>query len=321
MSGDSDSTRQSIISKMAAAGMRWMRIDVSWGSIENSGKGSRNASTITMLDRCVDLARQNGMRALVVVASTPSWANGGQSETVPPTNPNDFKDIAQWLADHFRGRVAAWQVYNEENNTTYFNGSVAQYVSVLKAGYAGFKAGDPSGLVVLGGIMWEDDAYVRSLYDAGAKDYFDVLATHGYHFPGDDPPETPDTGSAHPIAHLSHIPAVRSVMTQRGDSDAQIWLTEFGWSNHTNGHGEGDATWARGVDETTQADYAVRAVRYVRSNFPYVGTMVWYKTQSAPLSASADWQAIHWEGMGLLRSDLSARPVYDAFKQFLTGSG
>jgi hypothetical protein len=163
--------------------------------------------------------------------------------------------------------------------------------------------------------MYNDSAYLSQIYANGGKGSFDVVATHPYQGVADMAPEQPDGGTRE---YFTHLPSVRSVMTQNGDSKP-IWFTEWGWSAHDNSLNP--PSWARGVSEATQADYAVRAVRYTASNYPYVGVMFWYKERAWNVPTPLEpWLEQHLEGYGLLRPDRSERPVYAAFKSVLTGT-
>jgi hypothetical protein len=68
------------------------------------------------------------------------------------------------------------------------------------------------------------------------------------------------------------------------------------------------------LSEEQQADYLVRAIRYAEANYSYVPVMFWYKERA---QGGSD---VHQDGYALLNGDLSRRPVYDALKNYLTGS-
>jgi len=315
-----DSDRAHVLDRLDAAGVSWVRLDVNWSTIEDLRKGARNSSAVELLDRCVDIIRARGFKVLATLWATPDWSGGGAS-TAPPARASDYGDFARWVAARLRGRVTAWQLWNEPNNTMFWTGTVAGYVDVLRAGYTGVKAGDPGALVVFGGTSFNDAAWIREAYAHGAKGSFDALATHPYQGRGDEPPERADDGSKW---WFTHTPAVRQVMVDYGDAATPLWFTEFGWSAHANNTipTGSDYNWARGVTEAVQADYAVRAINYARSNWSYVGPMFWYKDRSwsGVQTANPAWLDLHLEGYGLLRSDSSARPVYHALKKLLTGS-
>jgi hypothetical protein len=307
----SNADRMAVLDKLKAGGVSWVRIDTAWDGIEDAAKGARNGWYIEMVDFCVDEARKRGLNVLIMLWLTPAWANGGQSNKMPPANPQDYADFARWAASHWRGRVAAWEVWNEPDPWQQFwQGTTEQYVALLKAAYPAFKAGDPNARVVLGGASSNDDEWIAKLYALGAKGAFDVVATHPYQGVADAPPEHPGDGNRWWFAHL---PAVREVMVDNGDGGKPIWFTEFGWSAHANR--PGTPNWQRGVTPEQQADYAVRAIRYTRAHYPYVPVMFWYKDRASPLGSDP-----YYEGYGLLNSDLSERPVYRALKRELTAN-
>jgi hypothetical protein len=263
-----------------------------------------------MVDYCVNQARLRNLNVLVTLWLTPGWANGGQSNKVPPTYAQDYADFAQWAASYWRGRVAAWEVWNEPDpSQSFWQGTVQQYVSVLRAAYPAFKAGDPNAKVILGGPASNDDGWIGQVYALGGRDSFDVVATHPYQGIADEPPEHADDGHRW---WFTHLPAVHNVMASYGDAAKPIWFTEFGWSAHANW--SGIQNWQRGVTPEQQGDYFVRAIQYTAANYPYVLVMFWYKERAQPGSSN-----VHEEGYALLNDDLTERPVYTRLKTYLTG--
>ncbi|HEU5064633.1 MAG TPA: cellulase family glycosylhydrolase [Gaiellaceae bacterium] len=304
----SDARRAEIAGKLSAAGLRTVRIDIGWSSLEPRRRRI-SAWHLRLADRCVNLARANGMEVLVTLMWTPGWANGGRGATVPPRRVSDFARFARWAARHFRGRVAAWEIWNEPNLASFWKGSVRRYVRLLRAAYPAIKAGDRTAKVVFGGIVHNDDRYLRAAYRAGARGAFDVMATHPYQGVADAAPETADDGDDWWL--LTHVPAVRDVMARNGDGAKPIWFTELGWSVHEN---RPDLPpWQRGVSPAEQAAYLTRAFALVGSRYPYVERAFWYK--DAARSEDDEIQA----GYGLLRADLGPRPAYIALKALLAG--
>ena len=311
-----DSIRSDVLTKMQQAGITWVRIDVSWSRIEDTAKGARNTGTLNLLTSCINNSISHGMKVMVDVFGTPSWAGAGSK--APPTNSSDFGDFMNYMATTYKGKVAAWQIYNELNNGGFWSGTATQYANLVKAVYSPIKQGDPSALVVLGGIMWQDAPYLQSLYNvSGFKDAFDVVATHGYQWESGRPPEyqPPDANN---IAYISHATLIHNVIVNNGDN-AQFWFSEVGWSTHSDaGFDTANNPWSAGVTEAVQADYSVRTINYVRTNFPWLGVMFFYKERT--FADDGTWPSIQEQGYGLIRADGSVRPVYTALKQRITGS-
>jgi hypothetical protein len=95
-------------------------------------------------------------------------------------------------------------------------------------------------------------------------------------------------------------------MLARGD-DKPIWFTEFGWSTSTQ---------ECGVSEATQADYLTKAFKLAAQD-SYVQVAFWYNFRNNYWMKDADDVESRY---GLLRSDFSRKPAYDAFKACASGS-
>lgn len=302
--------RLEAIRRLADAGVEWVRVDMGWVTYEEAGKGVYSQWAWDRADFVVDNLRANGIKVLGMLWATPGWANGGQKREVPPSDPADYGDIAFKAAQHFKGRVDAWEVWNEPNLDYFFKGTAADYVRLLKAAYPRFKAGDPNAQVVLGGVSYNDTKYLRRLYELGAQGHFDVMATHPYLGVADAPPETPDDGT---IWTMVHVKAVHDLMTEFGDGAKKIWFTEFGWSTHENW--SGISNWERGVTKQKQADYLIRSIELMASKFPYVTNMFWYNERNEQHGHP------QIDNYGLMYRDLSPKPAYTALQEYLTAGG
>jgi hypothetical protein len=303
-----DDERRVVLDKLAAAGVRWIAIDVGWAAVE-SVPGRLSQWQINRLSRAVNLARARGLKVEVMLWRTPSWANGGLSPEVAPLSADGFGRFAGMLAARFKGRVSAWQIWAEPNSPHAFTGSADDYVELLRASYPRIKAADPKALVVLGAPSLNDVSWLEGVYAAGASPYFDVMATNPYLVPADAPPETPDDGTP---GSISAVARVKQLMDAQGDGDKPVWFTEYGWSAHVNTGIEEAAK--RGVTPEQQADYLVRSVRYVAERYPYVKTMIWYASRDTVTGDT------HNDSFGLLTHGLSEKPAYRALKALLVDS-
>lgn len=306
-----DQQRAQVLDRLQAAGVKWVRIDMGWSSFQEIARGQLSQWYVNVIDRCVDLARARGINVLGMLFRTPAWANGGKRVMVPPLDMADFAWIAHWAADHFRGRVAAWEIWNEPDPTQAtwsWSGTVGQYVQLLKAAYPAIKSADPSATVVFGGPSWNDTNFISSAYAAGAKGSFDVMAVHPYQAYANAAPEQVGDTKTWWFARAG---AVHDVMVQNGDGDKKLWFTEFGWSSHPNTSGL--ANWQLGVTDAQQGDYLVRAIEYARLHFPYVTNMFWYNERN---QVGTDQQNANY---GLLNYDLTPKPAYSALQAYLVG--
>lgn len=304
-SGWEDDERAEVLDKVADSGATWVRMDVGWINLQHDRGDQVAGWYLDRMNQWVDAARERDLEVLVTLWATPGWANGGAAREEPPDDPADYGRMAEELAEEFRGRVSAWEVWNEPNDPDFFNGSPQEYVALLEAAYPAFKAGDPEAAVVLGGPSYNDTPWLAEVYEAGASGSFDVLSTHPYLRPSDLAPDTPDDGS---IYTLNHVGAVRELMVEHGDEDLPIWFTEFGWSSHET---PSDDPWDQGVTEQEQADHLVETLRLIREDYPWVTHAFWY----AAVDRTDD--DAHLARFGLLRPDLEEKPAYWAVQDEL----
>jgi polysaccharide biosynthesis protein PslG len=294
---------------MADVGARWVRLDMSWADVETS-RGARNSGVIAMTDRAVQMSRAAGVRVLLVVANAPGWASGSSNKAAPPQNPADYANFMSWVVNRYRGQIEAYEVWNEENTTRFWPTGVnpGQYANLLKTAYPAIKQQDPAAKVLFGGLALNDYAFVEAAYAAEPNlgSYYDVMATHPYTTVGNEAPETIVRGADGRIEQ-NHFPAyreVRATMLAHG-TDKPIWFTEMGW-----------ATFSGGVTEATQADYLTRAFRYMEQD-PYVQVAVWYNFRNNYWAGDANtWE----DSLGLMHTDFSHKPAYDAFKNYTPGT-
>ncbi len=327
---DSASARTNVYANVQSAGFGWMRQQVSWAAVEPQ-KGNYGTDTTAQLDQFVSGASTQGLHVLLSIVKSPDWV-GAKSGL--PTKTQDFTDFMGFLTQRYKGKVQAYEIWNEENYAVETGGkvNVAAYLPVLKAGFQAVKKSDPKAVVVFGGltptgvndpaIALNDVEYLRQIYAVNGgeiKQYYDVLGAH----PGSNcnPPDTsyPDTPQGCDVSgtgkadfandnsfYFKRILEIRKVMEDAGEGNTKMWLTEFGWTtaNQAKGYEYGAF-----VSEQQQAQYLVRAFELGKS-YPWMGVMFVWNLNFATITQASD-EKYPW---AVLKSDGSARPAYTALK-------
>jgi len=329
---DSASARTNVYANVQSAGFGWMRQQVSWAAVEPQ-KGNYGTDTTAQLDQFVSGASTQGLHVLLSIVKSPDWV-GAKSGL--PTKTQDFTDFMGFLTQRYKGKVQAYEIWNEENYAVETGGkvNVAAYLPVLKAGFQAVKKSDPKAVVVFGGltptgvndpaIALNDVEYLRQIYAVNGgeiKQYYDVLGAH----PGSNcnPPDTsyPDNPATTPCGtdpdggrsytkdnsfYFKRILEIRKVMEDAGEGNTKMWLTEFGWTtaNQAKGYEYGAF-----VSEQQQAQYLVRAFELGKS-YPWMGVMFVWNLNFATITQASD-EKYPW---AVLKSDGSARPAYTALK-------
>ncbi|XAS76278.1 cellulase family glycosylhydrolase [Dermatophilaceae bacterium Sec6.4] len=298
-----DAARGRVLDRLSAAGVKWVRIDVSWATLQPHPGGYDMQWGVPFIDHVLAQARAKGFKILVTFWQAPKWANGSDNVDAPPRDPRQFAAAAGWAANRWKSSVDAWEIWNEPNFNGYFVGAnPATYTRLLCDTYPAVKKADPNSPVVFGGLMYNDDGWLKRAYAAGAHGCFDVLGTHPFQGPSKAPPSTPDDGN---VWNLTHTPAVHNVMVAHGDGAKPIWFTEFGWSSAQPANAK---PWNTGVSEQTQAAYLTQAVEITARKYPYVKAMFWFRDSDQSTGNA------HEDHFGLLRKNLTPKPALAAMK-------
>jgi hypothetical protein len=316
-------------------GFHWVKQRFEWRYIEGKNKGNFEWSEP---DRIVDAIAQSGLKIVARVDDQPQWASSSIQWPGygPPDKLSDFTDFLTALAERYRGRIQAYEIWNEPNLDREWGGSKPSpdaYTAMLKASYAAIKAADPQALVMSAGMSptttnnehaMPDLTFIQKMYEEGARDSFDVLGVHAAGWKADpcadpgvvaqDPALTngdPSDASLKRIYALRHVEDVRALMVQQGDANKQMSILEMGWT--TDARPTSAYAWFA-VDREQQAKNLVGAFECARANWqPWMGLMTVIYIPD-PHWAQTDEQ--YW--WSITNPDGTPRPAYTALKNFLT---
>ncbi|MFN8471816.1 MAG: cellulase family glycosylhydrolase [Anaerolineae bacterium] len=310
--------------KVKELGFTWVKQGFAWRDIEHE-KGKYDWSHT---DHIVYTANKYGdIDIMARVDNQPEWARQGCSLQGPPANMKDFTDFLTAMATRYKGRIRAYEIWNEPNLAREWcdqKPDPKQYAAMLKAAYAAIKAADPDAMVISAGLSptgtndqtaMPDDVYLDQLYQAmgGKSDgYFDVL---GVHAPGYKaaPEVSPDEAAANKAAYggerfftFRRVEDLRKIMEKYGDTNKQVAVLEMGW---TSDEVNPSYSW-HAVSEEQKADYLVRAYQYAKKNWsPWIGLM------TTIYIADPDWtdkDEQYW--WAITDPDGNPRPAFGALK-------
>ena len=268
------------------AGFGWIKQGVGWRDVEPA----KGQFIWAQLDDITKWMGEQQLNLIVRLDHQPQWAGGGFPTNGPPANYEDYGDFVYALASRYKGRIRAYEVWNEPNLAREWGGrppNPAEYVALLKVAYRRIKQADPNAIVVSAGLTptgtndataMPDDVYLERMYQAmggSSNGYFDALGAHapGYKAP---PEMSPDEVAANPsfggqrFFCFRRVEDLRRIMVKYGDTDKQIYILEMGWTSDPI---HPSYAWHR-VSEEQKADYLVRAYRYAKEHWsPWIGLM------------------------------------------------
>ncbi|CAB4938967.1 unannotated protein [freshwater metagenome] len=292
-------------------GATWERQFVRWDAIETTGPGRWTAGSLTHLDRVVADAHAAGRKVVIGVLGTPQWASGSTDALVPPTDPTTYANFVGALAARYRGRVAAWEIWNEPDASEFWHRTVgaAAYAPLLIAAHRAIEAQDPAALVLAAPSTGNDYPFLEGLYAAGAGADFDGVAVHTDTACGITSPDVyyREGGRVGRFSFLG-LREVHATLAAHGHGDRPIIITELGWSATSTvcARGVWAGTKAAGVTEANQAAFLRLAYRCLM-DYPYVKAALWFNLRD---NGAADTELHRY---GLIRWDGTPRPSLDAF--------
>lgn len=269
-------SRDWAVRTMQDLGVRTIRRDFSWSEIEPS----RGTFAFEPYDLRVDRALEAGLRHLPILCYGTLWASAAAAAAgdtaYPPDDPADFAAYAAATADHFRGRIDRYEVWNEPDGAFRFwkSGSdPAGYGRLLEAAYTALKGTEPDLRVSNAGFSSTDpwtffvDMVRRT--PASARS-FDALAIHPYTSLQTASPEQ-DRGLVVPTMGFTRmLDEARSDLALAGRGGSPLWVTELGWPTWNARSG----FYGYGVTDADQARYLVRS--FVLALSRGVELLCWY---------------------------------------------
>ncbi len=305
------------INAVKTLGFQWVHQKVRWKNIEGNGKGQYSWGA---LDAMVNDCANNGIKICLCVMDAPAWA-GNKS----PNNPQDFADFMGAMAARYKGRVQAYEIWNEQNLSREWGHTpnAGEYMNLLKAAYKAIKAADPNAIVVSGGPTptgatgpdsVDDRLFLQQMYDHGLKYACDAIGVHpsGFANPPDSKwPEGNDPNRGfddHPSFFFRNtMEDYRNIIVRNGDNK-RLWATEFGWPSSQNmGSPVPGWEYSGEITEQQQADYVVRAFQMAKS-WGWAGVMFLWNLDVAPWLGK-DHEASKY---CIVYPDWSPRPAFHA---------
>lgn len=315
---------------MKDAGFNWTKVQVRWDGIEPQ----RGQYQWQVLDNVADETARANVNILFSVVDAPEWARPADTDRSVPGPPADPQDMARFLAalaERYKGRVQAYEIWNEQNLWYEWGGAgkmnAGEYVRLLQAAYPAIKAVDPDAKVIVGaltpagdvadagGVRARDDrAFLREMFQAGMMGFYDAIGVHpsGFNNPPRDDPQTNTTTTTDFKGNWSfyyrNFENYRRIQEEFGDTKP-LWFTEFGWASANPA--PRNYPYAAQVTEAQQAEYLAEAIRMARES-GYVEAVFLWNLNFAPGAEPDDDFAKR--AFSIIRTDWTPRPAYEALK-------
>jgi hypothetical protein len=307
------------------AGFKFIRQEFPWEDIEPTRKGEFwdnkfNHSTWDKYDRIVALADEYGLEIIARLDHPPNWTRhdgAARGNFAPPDSYDDYGDFVNAVVARYRGKIKFYQLWNEPNIYPEWGEqdvNAQDYTRLLKIGYTRAKEADPNAVIISAGLAQtletgprnvSDLMFLQQMYDAGAKDYFDILAVMNYGLftgPGDHRADASRTNFSRPVL-------LREIMVKNGDAHKPMWAMEIGW-NALPLHFE-NAPYGR-VTEQQQGRYAAQAYERAQTEWAWMGVMNYWFFKRA-YDNEREQPFFYFR---LFDPDFTPLPAYEAIKDY-----
>ncbi|MCY4525467.1 MAG: hypothetical protein OXB89_02560 [Anaerolineaceae bacterium] len=282
-------------------GLGWVKVQIDWKLLQPNGPGDTGVDFRRQELYLEDLKRR-GHKVLASVARAPDWARSSREEAGPPDDPQVLVNFLNLMLNEFGNVIDAVEVWNEPNLRREWNGrpiSGGEYLRYFRAARDAINAyssrmqanvDEPrqtpivvvtAGLAPTGNSPWsvDDRQFLRQMYNAGLAGLAGVhIGAHPFGW-GNDPAHSccnaiADRGwdDAPQFFFLDTLRNYRDIMLAYGDTEARIWVTEFGWPTWEGLPGEAPEPFVAYNDKWVQADYTLRAFQ-IGQQLDYVGPM------------------------------------------------
>jgi hypothetical protein len=292
-----------VIAQAQALHAKIVRTEMPWSVLEPRGPSQIDVRALAFADRLVSDAAADGIRVIMLVDSSPCWASSAPTVLLrrcapqlpnqaanawPPRNAANYATFVAYLAKRYGTRLAAIEIWNEPDqaNQLYFAGpnKPQRYATILRAAYPAIKRANPNVPVLAGSLVGANGVFLRALYAAGIKGYYDGLAVHFY------------------TLTLASLRSIHEVQLAGGDTKP-LWLDEFGWSSCYPQHRTQQEQAC--VTTQTQATDLTDTFRAL-AHTAYIAAAVLYKLQGSPQ-----------EEFGVLSFSGARKPAFAALSRVL----
>ncbi len=225
------------IDKANELGAKIARVPLRWEEVEPT-KGEYN---FEKFDEIVDAAEKANINLLFTAKELSSWATvavpttgGPYLASSPAKDINDWKNLLTLFVNRYKDRdiEISYEIENEVNSPAFWNGTIDEYVFVLKESYSTIKSVDSNTIVLAASfacgvtknipndkITQTKEEFELDLEKILDSKSFDVLSVHNYYYPGKEVNE---------YTFESYLGDIKNKMIEK-NIDKEIWITEFGF--------------------------------------------------------------------------------------------
>lgn len=296
------------------AGIQWIRMNVRWDEIESSDTDPPTYDW-SRYDRLIGNAAAAGFSLIVTVRDNPPWAATTACGPIDRVPISRFAAFFSTLVERYSQApygVKSWELYNEpDNNRTdmpqqggCWGQYAAQYAALLGQARPAMRAADPESMLAMGGLAHDffegidtgglfNPDFLDGVLSSPGGSSFDVMNFHYYrafHWRWDQFGQDVIGKTNYMRAKLAEYQLSRSII-----------VTEIGHPS------DGPISDGQDYSDEASSRYVVQA--HARGLAAGLQSMIWFEMVDS---------SVEPRKYGLLRTDHSPKPAYQAYKTLTT---
>ncbi len=165
------------IKMIAAAGFRWVRMDLKWDATERE----RGRYDFAAYDRLMQALDEAKIQALFIL----DYGNPLYDHGAPPRTAETQQAFARWAlaaAKHFSNRGVIWEIYNEPNISVFWppQPNAGEYIELNLVVARAFRSEVPNERLIGPAVSKIDTSFLEACFKAGLLDYWYAVSVHPY---------------------------------------------------------------------------------------------------------------------------------------------
>jgi hypothetical protein len=154
--------RDRALAQAREMGVTRLRVTLGWAAVNGEQSRQRTVPAqpsydFSQHDDLIDAAAAYGIRLqLNLQPPAPAWATGDRDVGVERPNAKRFGQFVRAAAEHFKGRIDRYAIWNEPNHVGWLtpqSSAASQYRQLYLAGYKAVKRADPAAEVLIGELV------------------------------------------------------------------------------------------------------------------------------------------------------------------------
>ena len=272
-------------------GIVWVRNDFYWRRVEPE----KGVWDFSRYDKMLEENKKSGRKVLAILAFDNHWLykNGRRRDYISPQNLPLYINYVETVVTRYKGKVDAWEIWNEPNvPIRFWNGPAKDFFALSKAAAQKIKEIDPNAYVVAGAFFRSPSLFIKGMWKYGALENVDAISLHPY--------------SNTPESMIRVYDSFERLIRKLGFA-GDIWVTEIGFPVA--------GFYPMTIPERMLGDYIVKTITLLAAKG--ARTIFWYQLSESYLKENTPARFNSERFFGLSYKDFEMREGVESFARIV----